>query len=98
MPKGTALDKQGRLKDRPAMTDTTLLLSITIVVFFLLYLFAVFALGGSFAKEGVVAALGAVGAEVLAGDSLGGQIGLEVLLELVAAVVRRNGDHKQFLL
>ena len=50
MPKGTALDKQGRLKDRPAMTDTTLLLSITIVVFFLLYLFAVFALGGSFAK------------------------------------------------
>ena len=54
--------------------------------------------GGGLAEYGVVAAVGAVGAEVLTGDALGGQIGLEVLLELVAAVVRRNGDHKQFLL
>lgn len=55
-------------------------------------------LGGGLAEDGVVAAVDAVGAEVLAGNSLSGQIGLEVLLELVAAVVRRNGDHKQFLL
>ena len=50
MPKGIALDKQGRLKDRVAMTDTNLLLTITVVVFFILYLSAVFFLGGSFAK------------------------------------------------
>ena len=39
MPKGIAVDKQGRLKDRVAMSDTNLLLTITVVVFFLLYLF-----------------------------------------------------------
>ena len=50
MPKGIAVDKQGRLHHRSAMTDTNLLLTITVVVFFLLYLFAVFSLGGSFTK------------------------------------------------
>ena len=50
MPKGIAVDNQGRLKDRAAMSDTNLLLTITIVVFFILYLSAVFFLGGSFAK------------------------------------------------
>ena len=50
MPKGIAVDKQGRLNNRVAMTDANLLLTITVVVFFLLYLFAVLALGGSFTK------------------------------------------------
>ena len=50
MPNGTAVDKQGRLKERAAMSDTNLLLTITVVVFFLLYLSAVIFLGGGFAK------------------------------------------------
>ena len=50
MPNGIALDKQGRMKNRAAMTDTTLLLTITIVVFFILYISAVLFLGGGFAK------------------------------------------------
>ena len=50
MPKATAVDNQGRIKNRVAMTDTNLLLTITVVVFFLLYLFAVLFLGGSFTK------------------------------------------------
>ena len=50
MPKGIALNKQGRLKDRVAMSDTNLLLTITIVVFFLLYIGAVVFLGGGFLK------------------------------------------------
>ena len=50
MPKGIAVDNRGRLKDRAAMTDTNLLLTITVVVFFLLYLSAVFFLGGGFTK------------------------------------------------
>ncbi len=50
MPKGIAVDKQGRLKDRVAMSDTNLLLTITIVVFFLLYLSAILFLGGGFTK------------------------------------------------
>lgn len=50
MPKGIAVDNQGRLKERPAMSDTNLLLTITVVVFFILYLYAVIFLGGSFAK------------------------------------------------
>ena len=36
MPKGIAVDQQGRLKNRAAMSDTNLLLTITVVVFFLL--------------------------------------------------------------
>ncbi len=50
MPKGIAVGKQGRLKERVAMSDTNLLLAITIVVFFILYLGAVVFLGGSFTK------------------------------------------------
>ena len=50
MPKGIAVDKQRRLRDRAAMSDTTLLLTITVVVFFILYLAAILFLGGSFAK------------------------------------------------
>ena len=50
MPNGIAVDKQGRLKERAAITDTTLLLTITVVVFFLLYLAAILFLGGSFTK------------------------------------------------
>jgi len=50
MPKGTALDKNGRLKNRPAMNDTNLLLTITIVAFFVMYIGAIVFLGGSFKK------------------------------------------------
>ena len=50
MPKGIAVDSQGRLKERAAISDTNLLLTITVVVFFILYLSAVFFLGGCFAK------------------------------------------------
>ena len=50
MPKGIAVDKQGRMKERAAMSDTNLLLAITVVVFFLLYLSAILFLGGGFAK------------------------------------------------
>ena len=50
MPKGIAVDNQGRIRERAAMSDTNLLLTITVVVFFLLYLSAVFFLGGGFAK------------------------------------------------
>ena len=50
MPKGIAVDNRGRLKDRAAMTDTNLLLTITVVVFFLGAMSAVFFLGGSFTK------------------------------------------------
>lgn len=50
MPKGIAVDNRGRLKERPAMSDTNLLLTITVVVFFILYLYAIIFLGGSFAK------------------------------------------------
>jgi len=48
MPK--TLDKQGRIKERTAMSDTNLLLAITVAVFFVLYLSAVFFLGGGFTK------------------------------------------------
>lgn len=47
---GSAVDKNGRLKERTAMSDTNLLLTITVVVFFALYLSAVFFLGGGFTK------------------------------------------------
>ena len=50
MPKGIAVDSQGRLQARAAISDTNLLLTITVVVFFILYLSAVFFLGGGFAK------------------------------------------------
>ncbi|MCI8419184.1 MAG: sugar ABC transporter permease YjfF, partial [Oscillospiraceae bacterium] len=51
MPKGITVTKQGRLKDRRvSMSDTSLLLTITVVVFFILYLSAILFLGGSFAK------------------------------------------------
>ena len=50
MPKGIAVDKQGQLRSRPSMSDTNLLLTITVVVFFILYLSAVLFLGGGFAK------------------------------------------------
>ena len=50
MPKGIAVDNQGRIRERAAMSDTNLLLTITVVVFFLLYLSAILFLGGSFTK------------------------------------------------
>ncbi len=50
MPNNIAVDKQGRIKNRASMSDTNLLLTITILVFFALYAFAVFFLGGSFTK------------------------------------------------
>ena len=50
MPNGIAVDANKRLKSRPAITDTTLLLTITVVVFFLLYLSAIVFLGGGFTK------------------------------------------------
>ncbi len=50
MPNDIAVDKQGRIKNRVSMSDTNLLLTITVVVFFAMYAFAVFFLGGSFTK------------------------------------------------
>ncbi len=50
MPKGIAIDSKSRLKSRTAMSDTNLLLTITVVVFFVMYLSAVVFLGGGFAK------------------------------------------------
>ena len=50
MPNGIRVDKQGRLKERVSMSDTNLLLTITIAVFFLLYIGAVVLLGGGFLK------------------------------------------------
>ena len=47
MPKEITLDRQGRLKG-VSMSDTNLLLTITVVVFFILYLSAVLFLGGGF--------------------------------------------------
>lgn len=47
---GNAVDKNGRLKERTAISDTNLLLTITVVVFFVLYLSAVLFLGGGFTK------------------------------------------------
>jgi len=43
-------DKNGRLKDRPKMNDTNLLLTITVAAFFVMYLGAILFLGGSFTK------------------------------------------------
>ena len=50
MPAVKTLDKNGRLKARSTMTDTTLLLTITIVVFFLMYISAIVFLGSGFLK------------------------------------------------
>ena len=50
MPKGIAVDKQGRMRPRASMSDTNLLLTITVLVFFALYLSAVLFLGGGFTK------------------------------------------------
>ncbi len=50
MAKELTVDKQGRIRERAAMSDTNLLLTITVVVFFLLYLSAVVFLGGGFTK------------------------------------------------
>ena len=50
MPKGIAVDKQGHIKARASMSDTNLLLTITVLVFFALYLSAVVFLGGGFTK------------------------------------------------
>ena len=47
---GSAVDKNGRLKERTSISDTNLLLTITVVVFFSLYLSAVLLLGGGFTK------------------------------------------------
>lgn len=41
MPNGITLDKKGHLKSRTAMSDTMLLLTITVVVFFVMYFSAV---------------------------------------------------------
>ena len=37
MPKGIAVDNQGRIRERAAMSDTNLLLTITVLVFFAVY-------------------------------------------------------------
>jgi len=50
MPNDVKLDNNGRLKNRPKMTDTNLLLTITIAAFFVMYIGAVAFLGGSFTK------------------------------------------------
>ena len=55
-------------------------------------------LGGRLAEDGVVAALLTVTAAVQDVEALGGEIGLDMLLEAVAAVVRRNGNHSLLLL
>ncbi len=50
MPNGVKLDNQGKLKSRPKMTDTNLLLTITIVAFFAMYIGAIVFLKGSFTR------------------------------------------------
>ncbi len=45
-----SLTKEGRLKHRGSMSDTNLLLTITIAVFFIMYICAVTLLGGGFRK------------------------------------------------
>ncbi|EOS64831.1 ABC transporter permease [Oscillibacter sp. 1-3] len=50
MPKEITVDRQGRIRNRVSMSDTNLLLTITILVFFILYLSAVLFLGGGFTK------------------------------------------------
>ena len=50
MPKGVHVDKDARLKPRVAMSDTNLLLTITVAAFFIMYLAAIVLLGGSFTK------------------------------------------------
>ena len=50
MPGGIAVDQKGRLKGRVSMSDTNLLLTITVLVFFILYLSAILFLGGGFTK------------------------------------------------
>lgn len=50
MPKDIKIDKEGRLKNRVGMSDTNLLLSITVVSFFLMYLCAIVFVGGAFTK------------------------------------------------
>lgn len=50
MTKETALDSKGRIKARVGISDTNLLLTITIVVFFVMYLAAVLFLGSGFLK------------------------------------------------
>lgn len=50
MPKEITVDKKGRLAGRPAMSDTNLLLTITVLVFFVMYIAAVIFLGGGFSK------------------------------------------------
>ena len=46
----TKLDRKGRLKGAPSMSDTNLLLTITVAAFFLMYISAVVFLGGGFSK------------------------------------------------
>lgn len=50
MPKGIAVNREGRLKNRVGMSDTTLLLTITIAVFFAMYIVAMIFLGSGFLK------------------------------------------------
>ncbi len=50
MPNATAVNRNGRLKERVAVSDTNLLLAITVVVFFVMYIAAVVLLGGGFTK------------------------------------------------
>ena len=50
MPKDIAVDKKGRLAGRPAMSDTNMLLTITVLVFFVMYIAAVVFLKGGFSK------------------------------------------------
>ncbi len=45
-----AVTKEGRLKPRSGMSDTNLLLTITVAVFFVMYICAVLFLGGGFRK------------------------------------------------
>jgi len=50
MPEEIKLDNKGRLKNRPKMNDTNLLLIITVAAFFIMYTGAIVFLGGSFTK------------------------------------------------
>lgn len=50
MPKGVPVNKDARLKPRVGMSDTNLLLTITVAAFFIMYLGAIVLLGGSFTK------------------------------------------------
>ena len=57
-----------------------------------------YSLGGGDGKVGVVAAVGGIRAEILAGDPLVFQIGFQMFFQRQRSVVTSQCDHSKFLL